>query len=48
MKKTPIKVKKEINGHLKELSVTKKSIIKCGIKYYRKAIKKLYRNQKRT
>jgi len=44
MKKTPIEVKKKINSYLKELLVIKKLIIKCGIKYYRKAIKKLYRN----
>jgi len=44
MKKIPIEVKKKINGHLKELLVIKKSIIKYGIKYYGKAIKKLHRN----
>jgi len=44
MKKTPIGVKKKINGHLRELLVIKKLMIKCGIKYYGKAIKKLYRN----
>jgi len=44
MKKTFIEVKKKINGHLRELLVTKKSIIKCGIKYYGKATMKLYRN----
>jgi len=44
MKKISIEVKKKINSHLKELLVMKKLIIKCGIKYYRKAIKKLYGN----
>jgi len=44
MKKIFIKVKKKINGYLRELLVIKKLIIKCGIKYYRKAIKKLHGN----
>jgi len=44
MKKILIEVKKKTNSYLKELLVIKKSIIKCGIKYYRKAIKKPYRN----
>jgi len=44
MKKTFIEVKKKINGYLRRLLVIKKLIIKCGIKYYRKAIKKPYRN----
>jgi len=37
-----------MNSYLKKLLVIKKLIIKYGIKYYRKAIKKPYRNQKRT
>jgi len=48
MRKTPIKVKKKINSHLRKLLVTKRLMIKYGIKYYRKAIKKPYRNQRRT
>jgi len=48
MKKTLIKVKKKINSHLRKLLVIKKLMIKYSIKYYRKAIKKPYRNQKRT
>jgi len=44
MKKILIKVKKKINSHLRKLLVIRKSIIKCGIKYYRKAIRKPYRN----
>jgi len=43
-KKTFIEVKKKINSYLRKLLVIKKWIIKCGIKYYRKAIKKLHRN----
>jgi len=48
MKKTLIEVKKKINSYLRKSSVIRKLIIKCGIKYYRKAIKKLYGNQRRT
>jgi len=48
MKKTLIKVKKKTNSYLRKLLVIKKLMIKCGIKYYRKAIKKLYGNQRRT
>jgi len=48
MKKTPIEVRKKTNGYLRKLLIIKKLTIKCGIKYYRKAIKKLYRNQRRT
>jgi len=44
MKKILIEVKKKTNSYLKELLVTKKLMIKCGIKYYRKAMKKPYRN----
>jgi len=44
MKKTLIEVKKKINGYLRKLLVIRKLMIKCSIKYYRKAIKKLYRN----
>jgi len=44
MKKTPIKVKKKTNSLLKELLVIKKLMIKYGIKYYRKAIRKPHRN----
>jgi len=44
MKKIYIEVKKKMNGYLRELLVIKKLIIKCGIKYYRKAIRKLYGN----
>jgi len=44
MKKTPIEVRKKINSYLRKLLVIKKLIIKCGIKYYKKAIKKPYRN----
>jgi len=33
-----------MNSYLRKLLVIKKSIIKCGIKYYRKAIKKLHGN----
>jgi len=40
----PIKVKKKTNSYLRRLLVIKKLIIKCGIKYYKKAIKKLYGN----
>jgi len=47
MKKTPTEVRKKINNYLRKLLVTKKLIIKCSIKYYGKAIKKLYRNQRR-
>jgi len=47
MKKTPIEVKKKINSYLRKSLVIKKLIIKCSIKYYRKAIKKLHRNQRR-
>jgi len=47
-KKIYIKVKKKTNSYLKKSLVIKKSIIKYGIKYYKKAIKKLYRNQRRT
>jgi len=39
-----IKVKKKINNYLRRLLVIKKLIIKYSIKYYKKAIKKLYRN----
>jgi len=42
------KNKIKINSHLKELLVIKKLIIKYSIKYYRKAIKKPHRNQRRT
>jgi len=48
MKKTPTEVRKKINSYLRKLLVTKKLIIKCGMKYYRKAIKKPYGNQRRT
>jgi len=44
MKKIPIEVRKKTNGYLRRLLVMKKLIIRCGIKYYRKAIKKLYGN----
>jgi len=44
MKKIFIEVRKKINGYLRKLLVMKKLMIKCGIKYYRKAIKKLYGN----
>jgi len=44
MKKIFIEVKKKTNSYLRELLVIRKLIIKCGIKYYRKAIKKPYRN----
>jgi len=44
MKKIYIEVKKKINNYLRELLVIKKLIIKYSIKYYRKAIKKPYRN----
>jgi len=44
MKKILIEVRKKINGHLRELLVIKKLMIKCGIKYYGKAIKKPHRN----
>jgi len=48
MKKTPIKVRKKINGYLRRLLVMKKLIIRYSMKYYRKAIKKPHRNQRRT
>jgi len=44
MKKISIEVKKKINSYLRRLLIIKKLIIKYGIKYYKKAIKKLYRN----
>jgi len=44
MKKILIKIKKKTNSYLRELLVIKKLIIKCGIKYYKKAIKKPYGN----
>jgi len=48
MKKTPIEVKKKMNSYLRKSLVIKKLIIKYSIKYYGKAIKKPYRNQRRT
>jgi len=44
MRKTPIEVKKKINGYLRKLLVIKKSMIKYSIKYYGKAMKKPHRN----
>jgi len=44
MKKILIEVRKKINNYLRKLLVIRKSMIKCGIKYYGKAIRKLYRN----
>jgi len=44
MKKIFIEVKKKTNSYLRKLLVIRKLIIKCGIKYYGKAIKKPYRN----
>jgi len=44
MKKTLIEVKKKINSYLRKLLVIRKLIIKYGIKYYGKVIKKPYRN----
>jgi len=44
MKKIFIEVKKKIDSYLRRLLVIKKLIIKCSIKYYKKAIEKLYRN----
>jgi len=44
MKKTPIEIRKKINSYLRKSLVIKKLMIKYGIKYYGKAIKKLYRN----
>jgi len=48
MRKTPIKVRRKTNSHLRKLLVMRKLIIKYGIKYYKKAIKKPHRNQRRT
>jgi len=44
MKKIYIEVRKKINSYLRRLLVIKKSIIRYSIKYYRKAIKKPYKN----
>jgi len=44
MRKTPTEDKKKTNSYLRKSLVIKKLIIKYSIKYYRKAIKKLYRN----
>jgi len=43
-----IEVKKKINNQLRKLLIIKILMIKCSLKYYRKAIRKLYRNQKKT
>jgi len=43
-KENTIEVKKKTNGYLRKLLVMRKLIIKYSIKYYGKAMKKLYGN----